>query len=135
MRQPGSSSGRARGGLRIATAICCVLAWALPSTVWAQDAAAPQPPGKKELRLDLPAWNPDPATLPAELRPLDIVRPALPEDAAAEVEDLEERMEELEERGLTAETRESQDATLDEAIGLAEWVLAIRAEHQTAWQR
>ncbi len=58
VRQPGSSSGRVRGGLLIGTvtAICCLVARALPSTVCAQDA---------------------PATLPADLRPLDIVRPLM----------------------------------------------------------
>ena len=68
VRQPKSSSGRARGGLLIVTAICCVFASAWPSTVWAQDTEA---------------------TLPAELRPLEIARPALPEEAAAKVADLQ----------------------------------------------
>ena len=113
LRQPGSSCGRGWGGLLAAAAICCPLAWAWPSTVCAQDVAAPE--------------------LPAELRPLDIVRPTLAEDAAADVADLETRIEELEERGVTAETREAQDAALDEAISLAERVLAIRAERQTGW--
>ena len=73
--QQKSSSRRARGGLLIATAIWCAFYGAMPSTVWAQDAAAPE--------------------LPAELQPLDIVRPALPEDAAAVVADLEGRIEGL----------------------------------------
>ena len=81
-------------------------------------------------KLDLPEWNPKPEDLPPELRPLDIERPTLPEMAAKEVAELEARIEELETTGLTAETREAQDAALDEAIRLAERVLAIREQHQ-----
>ncbi|TVQ33602.1 MAG: CHAT domain-containing protein [Phycisphaeraceae bacterium] len=81
-------------------------------------------------RLNLPEWNPDPESLPPELRPLDVVRPALPKDVAAEIAELEARIADLEPLGLSAETREAQDAALDEAIALAERVLALRVEHQ-----
>ena len=66
VRQPGSSSGVGRGGLLIATAICCVSAWASPSTVCAREALA-----------------------------------TLPEDAAAEVAELETRIAQLQEQDPT----------------------------------
>ena len=94
----------------------------------AQDQTPPEV--DQPFRLNLPEWNPAPESLPPELRPLDVVRPVLPEDVAAKVEQLNERIEDLEKRALTAETREEQDAALDEAIGLAERVLAMRVEHQ-----
>ena len=44
-----------------------------------------QAQSEESFTLDLPEWNPDPEDLPEELRPLDVVRPTLPEDVAAEV--------------------------------------------------
>ncbi|MCA9282920.1 MAG: tetratricopeptide repeat protein [Phycisphaeraceae bacterium] len=93
-------------------------------------AQAQDAPPEEPFHLDLPEWNPDPEDLPPELRPLDIVRPTLPDDVADEVAQLEARIAELEELGLTAETKEEQDAALEQAIDLAEQVLAIRVEHQ-----
>ena len=80
--------------------------------------------------LSLPVWNPDPEDLPPELRPLDVVRPVLPEEVAAEVAELEILVTEIEGSWLEAESRASQDTALDEAIKLAERVLAFRLEHQ-----
>ncbi len=97
--------------------------------VHAQDAGS-DAAQEQHFRLNLPEWHPDPESLPAELRPLDVVRPVLPEDVAAEVAELEARIAEIEGSWLSAETRDAQDAALDEAIALAERVLAIRLEHQ-----
>jgi len=97
---------------------------------FAQQEAAEQEAGEAPLTLDLPEWDPDPEDLPPELRPLDIVRPTLPEDVAGEVAELEARIAEIEGSWLEAETREAQDAALDEAIGLAERAVALRVEHQ-----
>lgn len=80
--------------------------------------------------LNLPEWNPDPESLPPELRLLDVARPVLPEMVAEEVAELEARIAEIEGSWLEAESREEQDEALDEAIGLAERVLAMRIEHQ-----
>ncbi|TVQ32022.1 MAG: hypothetical protein EA376_07400, partial [Phycisphaeraceae bacterium] len=96
----------------------------------APDVAAETTEEQAPFRLNLPEWNPDPESLPPELRPLDVVRPVLPEDVAAEVAELEARIAELEPLGLSAETRAEQNAALDEAIELAERVLALRVEHQ-----
>ena len=96
----------------------------------AQAQATSQPtPGKdqEKFTLDLPEWNPAPEDLPPELRPLDVVRPVLPEDAAKEVAELEEKMRVRKE---LAKTREQQDAALDEAISLAQRVLEIRTTFQ-----
>ncbi|MFG0275306.1 MAG: tetratricopeptide repeat protein [Phycisphaerales bacterium] len=87
--------------------------------------AAPEP-----FTLDLPEWNPDPDELPPELRPLDVVRPTLPEDVAAKVGEFEERIAEIDVSWLDAETREAQDALLEEVIALTERALALRVEHQ-----
>lgn len=84
----------------------------------------------RPFRLNLPEWNPDPESLPPELRPLDVVRPVLTDDVAVQVAELEARIAEIEGLWLEAETREAQDVLLDEAIGYAERVLAMREEHQ-----
>jgi len=65
-----------------------------------------------------------------ELRPLDVVRPALPDAAAAEVAGLDAKIAALDESWLTAATRAEQDAALGTALALAERVLAIRREFQ-----
>lgn len=59
-----------------------------------------------------------------------VVRPTLPEGVAADVADFEREIADLKKTGLSAETREAQDAALADAIELAEQVLAIREEHQ-----
>ncbi len=74
--------------------------------------------------------TPDPNRPPAELRPLEITRPTLPEELAAEVAGLEQRVADLEKHGLTMESTVKQDAALDEAIRLAERVLGLREKHQ-----
>jgi hypothetical protein len=110
------------------TTVAVALAALLSDRAMAQDEPTPEPSpqqGKKAFTLDLPEWNPDPEDLPPELRPLDVVRPVLPEDAAAEVAELEAKIEELEKSGLTAETREQQDAALDEAITHARRVVEV----------
>ncbi len=67
---------------------------------------------------------------PADQNAPELVRPALPKEATAEVAGLEAKIVELEKVGLQSETREAQDAALTEAISLAERVLAIRQTHQ-----
>ena len=85
---------------------------------------------EQPFRLNLPEWNPDPERLPPELRPMDVVRPLLPEDVAAEVAELEAKIAEIDSSWLTLETRAEQDAALDKAIELAQHVLRLRVEHQ-----
>jgi len=58
------------------------------------------------------------------------VTPVLPEEAAKEVADIEARIEELNGTWLSPEIQVENDAALDEAIGLAERVMALRLEHQ-----
>ncbi|MFI4894516.1 MAG: tetratricopeptide repeat protein, partial [Phycisphaerales bacterium JB058] len=83
-----------------------------------------------QFTLTLPEWDSDPEDLPPELRPWSIERPTLPEDAAAVVAELEARITGIQDAWPEAETREAQDAFLNEAIGLAERVLALREEYQ-----
>ncbi|MCC5787512.1 MAG: tetratricopeptide repeat protein [Phycisphaerales bacterium] len=112
-----------RTGLAVSAAILVFVACsaAAASSAEARDEAS---------RQNLPEWSQDPESLPPELRPLDITRPMLPEGAAAEVAELEARIAKIESSWLTLETRAEQDAALDEAIGLAERVLAIHFEYQ-----
>lgn len=79
--------------------------------------------------LDLPRWDPDPELLPEELRPLEVVRPTLPDAVAAEIASVQARIAEIESTWMTQEMGE-QDAVLNEAIRLAERVLALRETHQ-----
>ncbi|MFG0275308.1 MAG: CHAT domain-containing protein [Phycisphaerales bacterium] len=101
-----------------------------PANAQTPSAHAPTPAEAESFELDLPEWEPDPEDLPPELRPLDIERPTLPQDVAAEVAELEARIAELEETGLTAPTREEQDEALAQALEVAREVHAIRRAHQ-----
>ncbi len=80
--------------------------------------------------LNLPEWNPDTADLPPELRPMEIVRPELPDHIRAEVAELETRIGDLDRKGLLADSRAEQDAAFKEAITLAKRVVSIREEFQ-----
>ncbi|MCA9282918.1 MAG: CHAT domain-containing protein [Phycisphaeraceae bacterium] len=91
----------------------------------AQDTLSEEP-----FHLDLPEWNPAPEDLPPELRPLDIVRPTLPDEVAGDFASLQSRISELTHLGLSAERKEEQDAALEEAIELSKQVLAIRIKYQ-----
>lgn len=85
----------------------------------------------------LPSWAAaaEPAVAPlAEILALEHPpRPVLPESIAVQVAELEKRIQDLRETGLTAKTKEQQDAALSEAVDLAERVLKHRAEHQNTW--
>ncbi len=80
--------------------------------------------------LELPEWNPDPEDLPPELRPLGIVRPTVPGAVASDIAGWESRLRQLEERAVSAGARREQDQAIDEAIGLAEQIVAARESHQ-----
>ncbi len=95
-----------------------------PPAAFGQDTSA------SPVTLDLPEWNPDPENLPPELRPLDIVRPTLPDSVAQTVSELELRVKDFEAIGLTASTEAEQIAAIDEAIDLAQRIIDIRETHQ-----
>ena len=83
------------------------------------------PATERNLSADQPAG--------AQTAKASVSRPVMPADVAKRVEALEERIFELRAAGLAGDDKAAQDAALDGAITLAEEVLALRRQHQSAW--